>query len=133
MKKDIYSKNNLENFVYDLIKYLYKTKDYYDERLSKNVLIYSMNKRFSVNENEYNKKINNIPVRIEENIDVEEYLEYYNKESLTMCMESRLMEYLYNYDVAGCKEVSKKINNIFKKYGFYYDFGTSYILIAYER
>lgn len=133
MKKDIYSNENLESFVYDLIKYLYKTKDYYDERLSENVLIYSMNKLFYVDENDYTKKINNIPVHIEENINVEDWLEYYNKESLTICMECRLNEYLYYYDVEGCQEVSEKIDKIFKKHGFYYDFGTSYILIAYEE
>ena len=132
MKKDIYSSENLESFVYDLIKYLYKTKDYYGERLSKDVLIYSMNKCFYVDENEYTKKINDIPVYIKENINVEDCLEYYNKESLTISMDSRLNEYLYYYDVEGCKEVSEKIDKIFKKHGFYYDFGTSYILIAYE-
>ena len=35
---NIYSKENLESLVFDLIKYLYRTKDYKDEKLSNNVL-----------------------------------------------------------------------------------------------
>lgn len=128
---DIYSKKNLEGLVYDLIKYLYRTKDYFDERLSKDVLIYSMNKVYYVDEEkEPSLYIGKIPVVIEENVDMEEYFEYCNKDTLTLSMDCRLNEYLYYYDVTGCKEVSKRVSNIFKKHGFYYDFGTNWYLFA---
>ena len=130
--KKIYSKENLEGLVFDLIKYLYKTKDYYGERLSKDIYFYSMNKRYSVDEKNYNFKLLNIPIYIEENIKVKDYFEFCNKKSLTIAMESRLHEYLYNYDVPGCEEVSEKVDEIFKKHGFYYDFGANWYLIAYE-
>lgn len=129
-KKGIYSKENLESFVYDLFKYLYSTRDYEKERLSENVLIYSMNKCFYVSEKDYTKKVNNIPIKIDESRKVEEDLDYYNKDTLTICMDSRLCEYLYYYDIPGCKEVSEKVNNIFLEHGFILDFGASYIAIA---
>lgn len=131
-KKGIYSKENLESFVYELFEYLYNTRDYFDERLSKDVLIYSMNKLYYINEDKCREKINGLPLCVEDNVLVEEYLEYYNKKSLTLCMDSRLHEYLYNYDVPGCEEVAKRVEQIFEKHGFYSDFGTSIILIAEE-
>ena len=48
--RNIYDKENLEGLVFDLIKYLYNTQDYNNERLSKDVLIYSMNKLYYVSE-----------------------------------------------------------------------------------
>lgn len=128
-----YSKKNLESFVYDLFAYLYNTYDYLDERLSNDVLIYSMKKRFYIDEDKCQQKINNIPIVVEDNVDVRDYLEYYNKDTLTLCMESRLNEYLYYYDVEGCKEVAEKVDEIFEKHGFFSDFGTSYILIAMDK
>lgn len=132
-KKGIYSKDNLQSFVYDLIYYLYYTKDYNNERLSNDVIIYSMNKCFYVDEDNYNQIINNIPIHIEKNVKVKDYLEYYNKDTLTLSMDSTLNEYLYYYDIEGCEEVSNKVSDIFEKHGFYYDFGASYILKAEEK
>lgn len=128
--KNIYSEKNLEGFVFDLMKYLYKTKDYYGERLSNDVLIYSMNKRYYVDEEKSNFKLSNIPVCIEENIKMEDYFEFCNKKTLALSMDSRLNEYLYYYDVPGCKEVAEKITKIFNKHGFYYEFGTNWYLYA---
>lgn len=131
-KKGIYSKENLESFVYELLQYLYKTKDYFDDRLSNDVMIFSMNNLYYVDEDKCKKRIKNIPICVEENVPVEEYLEYYNKDALTLCMDSRLCEYLYYYDVPGCEEVAKKVEEIFEKHGFYSEFGTNIILIAEE-
>ena len=134
MKKNgIYSKENLESFVYELFEYLYNTRDYFDERLSKDVLIYSMNKLYYINEDKCKKKINGMPLCVEGNVPVEEYSEYYNKDSLTLQMDSRLNEYLYYYDVPGCEEVADRVEQIFEKHGFYSDFGSNVILIAEER
>ena len=130
--KKIYSKENLEGLVYDLIKYLYKTRDYLGDRLSKDVFIYCKNKRYSVDEENSNLNLSNIPVYIEKNMKMQDYFDYYNKRTITIAMESRLREYLYCYDVPGCEKVAEKISEIFKKHGFYYDFGESWSLIAYE-
>lgn len=131
MKKDIYSKENLESFVYELIKYLYKTKDYCDERLSNGVLIYSMNKLYYIDEKKTaNLYLGKVPVCVEDNVKVEDYFEFYGKKTLTLSMDCRLSEYLYNYDVPYCKEVSDKITKIFEKHGFYYEFGANWYLYA---
>ena len=128
--RDIYSEKNLNGLVFDLIKYLYRTKDYNEERLSEDVFIYSMNKRYYVDDKKTNFKLLNIPICIEENVKMEDYFEFCNKKTLTLSMDSRLNEYLYYYDVPGCKEVADKISKIFKKHGFYYDFGSNRYLIA---
>ncbi len=128
--RDIYSEKNLNGLVFDLIKYLYRTKDYNEERLSEDVFIYSMNKRYYVDDKKTNFKLLNIPICIEENVKMEDYFEFCNKKTLTLSMDSRLNEYLYYYDVPGCKEVADKISKIFKKHGFYYDFGSNWYLIA---
>lgn len=132
MKKNIYSKENLESFVFDLLKYLYRTRDYYDERLSKDIYIYSMNKRYYIDEDNFDIMAGKAPIHIEDNVKVEDYFEYYTKESLTLSMDARLNEYLYYYDVPGCVEVADRVDKIFKKHGFYMDFGTNYLLLAYE-
>ena len=130
---DIYSKENLEGLVFDLIKYLYKTKDckgiYDRDRLSKDVLIYSMNKVYSVSEEKCNFKLEKIPICIKENINMEEYFEI-DKSPLVLSMDSILNEYLYYGDVANAKIVSNRINDIFKKHGFYYDFGSNWYIFA---
>ncbi len=128
--RDIYSEKNLNGLVFDLIKYLYRTKDYNEERLSEDVFIYIMNKRYYVDDKKTNFKLLNIPVCIEENVKMEDYFEFCNKKTLTLSMDSRLNEYLYYYDVPGCKEVADKISEIFKKHGFYYDFGSNWYSIA---
>ena len=131
MKKDIYSKENLESLVYSLIKYLYRTKDYYGERLSKDVMIYSMDKIYYIDERKIpNLYLGKVPVCVEENFKIEDYFEYYNNKTLALSMESRLSEYLYNYDVPDCEEVSDRISKIFEKHGFYYEFGANWYLYA---
>ena len=47
-------------------------------------------------------------------------------------MDSILCEYLYNYDVPGCEEVVKRVDQIFKKHGFYYDFGSNWYIFTKE-
>ncbi len=140
MEKDIYSRENLEGFANDLLYYLYKTKSYRveefyveNERLSDNVYIYTLNKRYSINEENYTYKFKNTPILVEDNINVEEWLEYYNKKTLTFSMDSVLNEYLYWYDVPDCRIVTEKIDKIFAKHGFYKDFGTSYIVFAWTK
>lgn len=118
----------LEKFAIELLKYLYKTKDYDDERLSIDVFVFCNNKKYYVDYNE--KNLENFPLRIEENVDVSEYLEFYEKDSLNVIMEGRLQEYLYYKDVKDSDKVIKKVTQIFKKYGYYYDFGTSITLMA---
>ena len=97
--ENIYGKENLEGLVFDLIKYLYNTKDYNDERLSEGVLIYSMDKCYYVSKEKTNYMLNNIPICIEENIKMEEYFEFCNSKTLTLSMDSILCEYLYYGDV----------------------------------
>ena len=127
---DIYSKKNLENLVFDLIKYLYKTKDYNNVRLSYNVLIYSMDKLYYVSEKSHNFMLDNIPVFIEENVKMEEYFEFCNSKTLTLSMDSTLCEYLYYGDVVNAEKVQDKIGKIFERHGFYYDFGSCWYLYA---
>ncbi len=128
--KNIYSNSNLKSLVFDLIKYLYKTKDYYDERLSNGVVIYSMNKTYEVSLERCNYNLGNIPIFIEENMKIEDYFEYYYPNTLVLSMDSRLCEYLYYYDVPDCEKVADKISKIFNKHGFYYDFGSNWYLYA---
>ncbi len=131
---DIYSKENLEGLVFELIKYLYKTKDYKDtydrDKLSKDVLIYSMNKVYYVSEEKSNFKLGKIPICIEENINIEEYFEHIDKSPLVLSMDSILCEYLYYGDVPNGIIVRNRISDIFKNHGFYYDFGSSWYLFA---
>ena len=82
--RDIYSEKNLNGLVFDLIKYLYRTKDYNEERLSEDVFIYSMNKRYYVDDKKTNFKLLNIPVCIEENVKMEDYFEFC---TLTLSMD----------------------------------------------
>ena len=107
----------LEKFAIELLKYLYKTKDYDDERLSIDVFVFCNNKKYYVDYNEEN--LEKFPLRIEENVDVSEYLEFYEKDSLNVIMEGRLQEYLYYKDVKDSDKVIKKVIQIFKKYGYY--------------
>ncbi len=128
--KNIYSNNNLESLVFDLITYLYRTKDYNDNRLSDGVIIYSMGKTYEVALENSNYHLKNIPIFIEENMKIEDYFEYYYPNTLVLSMDSILSEYLYNYDVPDCEKVADKISKIFAKHGFYYDFGTNWYLYA---
>ena len=127
---NIYSKENLEGLVFDLIKYLYRTKDYNKKKLSEGVLIYSMNKLYYVSEEKHNFMLNNIPICIEENVKMEDYFEYCNNKTLALSMDCTLCEYLYYGDVIDAEMVQKKISKIFEKHGFYYDFGSSWYLYA---
>ena len=129
-KENIYSNDNLEALVFDLIKYLYKTKDYNKNRLSNNVIIYSMNKAYYIGGEKANYKLGSIPVFIEENMKIEDYFDYYYPNTLALSMDSTLSEYLYNYDVPNCEEVADKIRQIFNKHGFYYNFGSNWYLYA---
>ena len=128
--KNIYSNSNLKSLVFDLIKYLYKTKDYCDERLSSGVVIYSMDKTYEVSLERCNYKLGNIPILIEENMKIEDYFEHYYPNTLVLSMDTRLCEYLYYYDVPDCEKVTDKISKIFNKHGFYYDFGSNWYLYA---
>lgn len=105
----------LDAFAFELLRYLYKTDDYYGDRLSTDVLVFCNNKKYCVDEDNYTKKIKGVPLNIEDDVKVEEWLTYYEKTSLNFVMESRLCEYLYYYDADGCEEVTKKIKRIFKK------------------
>lgn len=131
---DIYSKENLEGLVFDLIKYLYKTKDYRDtyarDRLSNDVLIYSMNKVYYVSEEKSNFKLGKIPICIEDYVDMEEYFDYCDKNTLTLSMDSILSEYLYCGDVPNARIVQNRVSDIFEKHGFYYDFGSNWYIFA---
>jgi hypothetical protein len=115
----------LDKFALYLLKYLYKTYDYYGDRLSTDVLVFCNNKMYNVDEDNYTKKIKGIPLCIKDNVKVKDYLKYYEQDSLNFIMEGRLCEYLYYYDVEGCKKVANKIYKIFKKYGYHLDFGSS--------
>lgn len=133
---DIYSNKNLEGLVFDIIKYLYNTKVNNDEfgidkiRLSENVLIYSMNKVYYVSEENPNLKLGKIPICIEDNVNMEEYFEYCDKNTLSLSMDSILCDYLYYGDVFKADVVRKNVSDIFEKHGFYYEFGSSWYIFA---
>lgn len=137
----LYSEENLEGLVNDIFFYLYNTKSYRakdsytysDERLSDDVMIYTLNKRYTVREEDHTYKIKNTPIFVEENIKVEDYVEYYNKRTLTLVMDSILCEYLYYKDVEDSDIVSKKIDDIFLKHGFYVEFGSSSSIFAWTK
>ena len=101
-----------------------------NERLSENVLFYSMDKLYYVSDTKHNSMIDSIPVCIEENIKMEDYFEHYNNKTVTISMDSRLSEYLYNGDCNGAKEVQEKVSKIFENHGFYYDFGSNWYIYA---
>lgn len=136
-KKDVYSKENLESFVYDLLVYLYKTKvenGSNDEvRLSEDIYICSMNKCYSIDEEKPSIVIKNTPIRIEDNVNVADYFEYYNENTLTLAMDSILCDYLYYYDVPGCEEIADTVFGIFEKHGFHHDFGNSTTVYAWTK
>lgn len=122
---DIYSKENLEGLINEVLYYLYHKRSYVDKRLSNCVLLYAFNKRYSVDcENHtFTYTYKDVPILVEENMNVEDYHDYYNKKAVTMCIEGRLNEYLYFQDVPESEEVTEAIWDIFKKHGFYYEFG----------
>lgn len=120
----------LDKFAFELLKYLYKMYDYDGDRLSTDVFVFCNNNLYYIDENKCCKKNKRIPIYVEKNVKVEDYLEYYEKDSLNFVMEARLCEYLYYYDVEGADKVSNKIKKIFKKYGYYLDFGTSISVMA---
>lgn len=120
----------LDKFAFELLKYLYKTYDYDGDRLSTDVFVFCNNNLYYIDEKKCRKKIRRIPIFVEKNVKVEDYLEYYEKDSLNFVMEARLCEYLYYYDVEGADKVSNKIKRIFKKYGYYLDFGSSISVMA---
>ena len=89
-----------------------------------------MNKVYYVSKENSNFMLNNIPIIIEDNVKMEDYFEFYNAKTLTLSMDSTLCDYLYYGDVLGAKDVQNRIRNIFKKHGFYYDFGSNWYLFA---
>jgi hypothetical protein len=123
----------LYDFAFDLLKYLYKTYDYYDNRLSDDVLVFCNNKKYYVDEDNYTRKIKGVPICIEDNVKVEDYLTYYEKDSLNFVMEGRLCEYLYYRDVSESEKITNKIYKIFDKYGYYLDFGSSICVKACKK
>lgn len=140
-KEKLYSKENLEGLVNDLFNYLYNTKSYradnsytYEsEKLSDDVMIYTLNKRYMVDDENYTYKFKNVPISVEDNIKVEDWVEYYNKKTLTLVMDSILCEYLYYNDVEDSDVVSKKVYDIFEKHGFNIEFGNSCIIFAWTK
>lgn len=127
---NIYSDSNLESLIFDLLTYLYQTKDYEDHPLSNDIYIVSMNKSYAVSLERCNYHLGNVPLVIEENVKLEDYFPYYYPNTLALCMDSKLSEYLYHYDVPNCEEVADEITKIFRKHGFYYEFGSSWYLYA---
>ena len=130
-KKYIYSNENLEGLLKEIIIFLWKY-ELYD-----GVSIYTMNKRYSFYDlsNDLPKILfdNKIPIYLENNIDVKEFIEYSNPKTLTLVMEGELNEYLYYRDVYDERNIYSKITKIFEKYGFYMEIGSCYAVYAEEN
>lgn len=60
-----------------------------------------------------------------------DYFEYANPKTLSMSFEGSLNYALNGYMYGGFK-LENQFNNLFKKYGLYYEFGHSWNLSAYE-
>jgi len=130
-KKYIYSNENLEGLLKEIINFLWKY-ELYD-----GVSIYTMNKRYSFYDlsNDLPKILfdNKIPIYLENNIDVKEFIEYSNPKTLTLVMEGELNAYLYYRDVYDERNIYSKITKIFEKYGFYMEFGSNCVIYAEEN
>lgn len=66
---------------------------------------------------------------ITDNVDVSEYVEYFNTETITMTFEGELYTALNggDYDAIG-----ENLNNIARPYGLYYEQGNAWNLAFYE-
>lgn len=80
-------------------------------------------------------------VNAENNEEVEivsagDYVEYFNDDTITMTFEGALYELLnglWNSDYdSEYQKLYDEFNNIFKKYGLYYELGYAWSLTAYE-
>lgn len=69
---------------------------------------------------------------IEEDIDVTEYLEYCNPETLSMTFEGDFYSIInYDYGYAFGAQIIDKFNTILKKYGLYFEQGNAWNLSLY--
>jgi hypothetical protein len=107
-----------------LIKYLVRKNLFYD------VIIYINNQRWFSDEykNATPKQITDkITVYVQDNIDVKEYIEYSNPDTITVTYEGPL------YDVLtyGSNKTEKEINAILDKYGLYLEYGYAWSFSAY--
>jgi hypothetical protein len=67
--------------------------------------------------------------RIEENIDVRDYLEYGNPDTLSVVFEGPLYSVM-NYDFG--HPIVKKLDDLLKSYGYYFDLGYAWSFSIYE-
>ena len=66
---------------------------------------------------------------VEYEADPSMYVEYYSKDSITMTFEGPLYD-LINYDF--CSPLLEEFDDIFKKYGYYYELGYAWSLACCE-
>lgn len=69
---------------------------------------------------------------VEYDDDPSKYVEYYNKDTITMTFEGDLYDILNQYYGRYGYKLEEEFENIFKKYGYYYELGYAWSLAAYE-
>lgn len=65
----------------------------------------------------------------QDNIDVKDYIEYSNPDTLTVTFEGPLYHAL-NYDNGN---METKLNHLFKKYGLYFEYGYAWSFTLYDN
>ena len=73
--------------------------------------------------------------KVEDNIDVTEYLEYCNPESISIAFDGSQLYEILNYlgvTAGSYDEFIEQFNNLLERYGYYFDLGNSWNLSLYE-
>jgi len=67
--------------------------------------------------------------KVEEDIDVEDYLEYGNRDTICMSFEGGLYNVLnYDFEYKHYEKLEQEFSAILKSYGYYYEMGHSWNL-----
>lgn len=121
MGKRKLSKTNLYDLMVEIIEYLVKHDMFFDTSIYVNGKCYSSNSRHD----SVCKNIAGTSVYESDCDDPSRYIEYCNKETITMTFEGPLYEEL-NYGNA-----HDELEKIFNKYGLYFEQGYAWSLAAY--
>ena len=119
------TKKQNEKMALELIRYLQVNEMFRDVNLYLNGKRYSS----SPHNGDQLKRTRYGPYYITDNVDVSEYVEYFNSETITMTFEGELYEAL-NYDDGS---ISTAINDIAYDYGLYFEQGNAWNLAFYEN
>lgn len=69
--------------------------------------------------------------KVEDNIDVKEYLEYCNSDTISITFDGSGLYGILNYDIDD-RGFIERFNTLLKKYGLYYEQGFAWSLSLYE-